>query len=65
LSPAVNEARLIVYNLLGKQVMDYPVSHPNGKLNVPLHALNEGVYFYTFMVNGETSGTTRKLIVQR
>ncbi len=64
-SHTVKEARLVIYNLLGKQVMDYPVNNRNGKLSVPLHELNEGVYFYTFMVNGETAATTRKLVVQR
>jgi hypothetical protein len=64
-SRVVKEARLVIYNLLGKQVMDYPINSRNGKLSVPLHELNEGVYFYTFMVNGETASTTRKLVVQR
>lgn len=64
-SPAVNEARLVIFNMLGKQVMDYPVNSRNGKISLPLHELNEGVYFYTFVVNGITASTTRKLVVQR
>ncbi len=63
-SPNVKSAQIRIFNTLGKQVLEVPVNHRFGRIDIPLNDLGEGVYFYSLVINGETS-TTRKLIIRR
>jgi hypothetical protein len=60
---AGSDARLIICNVLGSTVKSESISAGTGKISVNTEDLNDGVYFYSILVNGKPN-VTRKLIVR-
>ncbi len=57
------QVRLVIYNLLGKMVQDIAITDNMGSLKVNTSDLTEGIYFYSLLVNNEST-TTHKLIIK-
>ena len=56
-----NKATLILRNLIGTQVKEYIIDNPQGKILLDLTDINEGIYFYSLIIDGNVI-LTRKLI---
>ena len=56
-------SRLIIRNVLGSVVKEVNITNNSGKLSFNTSELADGVYFYTFLVNGN-SKVTRKLVIR-
>lgn len=56
-----NNASLILRNLIGTKVKDIEITNSQGKLTIDVTDLNEGIYFYSLIVDGNII-LTRKLI---
>ncbi|MCX6287462.1 MAG: T9SS type A sorting domain-containing protein [Bacteroidetes bacterium] len=56
-------ARLVLQNVLGITVREEPVSGGNGKIQMNLAGLPEGVYLYSLTIDGK-SVSTRKLLIR-
>jgi len=54
-------ATLYIRNIIGTIVREHEISNPQGKLNLDLSDLNEGIYFYSLVIDGNVV-LTRKLI---
>lgn len=63
LTPQVNQARVMVYNVLGSLVREVALDRGNGKMSLDVSGLDKGVYFYSILVNGDVY-QTKKLIIQ-
>jgi hypothetical protein len=59
----VNDTKLVIYNLLGSVVRDVHITDVIGKIKVNVSDLDEGIYFYSLLVNNETV-KTQKLVVK-
>ena len=59
----VNDAKLVIYNLLGSVVKDVQITDAMGKLKVNITDLDDGIYFYSLLVKNETL-KTQKLVVK-
>jgi hypothetical protein len=59
----VNDAKLVIYNLLGSVVRDVQINDAIGKLKVNVSDMDDGIYFYSLLVNNETV-KTQKLVVK-
>lgn len=64
LTSKVKEATVSVYNLLGAEVKSARLENNGSKLRMDISDLNNGIYFYSVLVNGDVY-KTKKLIVQR
>ena len=53
-----------VYNLLGQEMMRQELNSLQGQLAIPVSDLQEGIYFCTIMMNGQTL-QTEKFIVKK
>ncbi len=58
----VYPARVLIYSLQGKIIIDYPCS-TGSPVNIPVTALNNGAYFIKMQVNGQQF--IQKLIISR
>ncbi|MBN2175958.1 MAG: T9SS type A sorting domain-containing protein [Bacteroidales bacterium] len=57
-------ARIVIYDLLGSVVKEINVTDNNGSIkNINTSTLNEGIYFYSLVINNE-SKDTQKLIIK-
>lgn len=58
-------AKIIVYNLEGKQLMDLPVQE-RGDVSIKIRAkeLNEGMYLYALIVDGKIVDTKRMILTK-
>ncbi|MCX6283127.1 MAG: T9SS type A sorting domain-containing protein [Bacteroidetes bacterium] len=56
-------ARLVLQNVLGLKVYEETLSGENGKVQVAVSSLPEGVYLYSLYMNGK-SFSTKKLLVR-
>lgn len=61
-SSDITKAFVVVYDLLGKEVKSLPLSNNQGKIAINTSDLNNGIYFYSLVLNGKNV-STRKLIV--
>jgi hypothetical protein len=61
--PTGNIGSIVVRNVLGSEVKNVSLANTVGKAVISTSDLKEGIYFYSFIVNGEIRAT-RKLIVQ-
>jgi hypothetical protein len=61
--PQNSGSKLIVRNILGSVVREADIAGTSGKLSLNTSELAEGVYFYSFIVNGN-SLVTRKLVIR-
>jgi len=59
----VNDAKLVIYNLLGSVVRDVQINDAIGKLKVNVSDMDDGIYFYSLLVNNETV-KTQKLVIK-
>ena len=64
LTPQVNDAQVKVYNVLGSVVREAELSRGTGKMRLDVSDLNNGIYFYSILVNNDVY-QTKKLIIQR
>ena len=64
LPAGINEATIKIHNLLGSVVKETSIMDDSGKLTFNVSDLNEGIYFYSIAVNGETV-QTKRLIISR
>jgi hypothetical protein len=64
LPAGINEATIKIHNLLGSVVKETSIMDESGKLTFNVSDLNEGIYFYSIAVNGETV-QTKRLIISR
>ena len=58
-----SNAKLIIRNVLGSIVREADIAGTSGKLSINTSDLADGVYFYTFLVNGN-SQVTKKLVIR-
>ncbi len=62
-SSADNSARVIVSDLLGKEMISIPVTEKEGKIKIETGNLVNGIYFYSFRTKDKIA-YTKKLIVK-
>lgn len=58
------DARIILRNILGKEIATFRLESSSEKLNIPVREYVSGMYFYTLSVNGQNI-ITRKFLVKR
>lgn len=57
------DAKLVLYNLFGIKVKEIEIIETSGSLKMNTSDLNEGIYFYSLLVNNE-SLLTQKLVIK-
>jgi len=60
---ANTKAKVVIYNILGKEVKDIAFPEQSGTLKANTSDLVEGIYFYSFVINNK-SEVTQKLIIK-
>ena len=63
LTPSVKNAKVRVINLLGSVVKEANIENGTNQLKLDVSDLDNGVYFYSVLINGETY-KTRKLVIR-
>lgn len=63
LTPAVKQAKVRVVNILGSVVKEADIDRGNNQLRMDVSDLDNGVYFYTILINGDTY-KTKKLVIR-
>ncbi|MCX6252028.1 MAG: T9SS type A sorting domain-containing protein [Bacteroidetes bacterium] len=58
-----SESSLVIRNLLGSTVKTIKLATGDGRVSCDTRELNDGIYFYTLIVNGETK-ISHKLIIK-
>lgn len=56
-------ATLVVYNLVGQEVLNIPVNGMEGVINLDVNSLQSGIYLYT-LLNNNAVLSSKKLIVR-
>jgi hypothetical protein len=64
LPQSASNASIVIRNLLGAVVKEVVLTDRSGKATINVSDLNDGVYFYSIIVNNETI-ETKRLIVSR
>jgi len=64
LTASINEAELVIHNLLGERVWTRTISNNEQKIILNEGELSPGIYFYSVQANGQ-SGIAQKLIIAR
>jgi len=59
----ISSARVVISNLLGSKVKDVMVSGQNGRLEISVDNLPDGIYFYSLAANDQLL-LTRKFVVK-
>ena len=62
ISPGLRDARLIIYNVLGSQMNELPLSKTERKLRVDTREMPTGLYFYQLSVDGKKVATKKMLV---
>jgi hypothetical protein len=62
LTTAPKNAKIIVYDMLGKTVKEIPLANREGKAIIHVNDLHSGLYFYTIIADGRSS-TPGKLMI--
>lgn len=57
-------AQLLIYDISGKLLRDYTLNSNNTKLSIADVTLENGIYFYTIVVNGHISKSDKLVIVK-
>ena len=60
----VNSASIAIYNMMGQEVVRQNLSIGGSRADINVSDLNEGVYFYSLIVNNKTV-KTNKFVVSR
>jgi hypothetical protein len=63
-SALVNNASIIVMNMLGSKVKEMPLENRSGKARIMVSDLTNGIYFYSLVVDDQVV-VTRKFVVKR
>ena len=63
LTPSVKDAKVRIINLLGSVVKEVEIERGANQLRLDISDLDNGVYFYSVIINGDTY-KTKKLIVR-
>lgn len=58
------KAKIIIHNILGNTMEEYPLPASENKVKIRAENLNAGIYFYTLYIDNE-GVITRKLIVKK
>jgi hypothetical protein len=58
------KAKIIVHDILGNNVGEYPLSASETLVRIKTEGLASGIYFYTLYIN-DTAVTTRKIMMRR
>jgi hypothetical protein len=61
--PQNSMAKVIIRNVLGSIIKEVDITNNSGKLSLNTSEFADGVYFYTFLVNGN-SQVTKKLVIR-
>jgi hypothetical protein len=64
LPSGLQSASIRIFNMLGKKVSEVAINSGMRRVAIPVHEFGEGLYFYSLVINGETT-STRKLVIQR
>ncbi len=64
LTTKVNTARVKIFNLLGSTVKEAIMERGSHNLKLDVSDLNNGIYFYSVLINGDIY-KTKKLVIQR
>ncbi|HMM10532.1 MAG TPA: T9SS type A sorting domain-containing protein [Bacteroidales bacterium] len=64
LHPSAVKASIRISNLMGQTVLEQPLNTISGTIQLPLTGLQEGIYFYSLVIDSQVS-STRKLVVRR
>ncbi|WPP52475.1 T9SS type A sorting domain-containing protein [Catalinimonas niigatensis] len=64
LGSANNNARIIILNILGNQVLEHELPSNESSIKIPTDQLTNGVYFYTLQLNGKNVAT-KKMVVRK
>lgn len=64
LPASAGKAQVKITNLLGTTVYSEPLDKMDGKITIDISNFNDGIYFYSLMLNN-TATATRKFIVKR
>ncbi|MCF8368237.1 MAG: T9SS type A sorting domain-containing protein [Bacteroidales bacterium] len=59
----IKDAKFIIFSLLGSKVKEINVLENDGTIKLNTSDLIEGIYFYSFLINGE-SAMTQKLVIK-
>jgi len=62
ISPSLRDARLIIYNVLGSQMNELPLSKNERKIRVDTREMPTGLYFYQLSVDGKKVATKKMLV---
>jgi hypothetical protein len=62
MSSSVRDARLIIYNVLGSQMNEIPLSRTEKKIRVDTREMPTGLYFYQLSVDGRKVATKKMLV---
>ncbi len=57
------EAKMVVHNVLGSVMGEFPMSPVENQLKIPTTEFNPGIYFYTLYVDSK-SVATKKLVIK-
>jgi hypothetical protein len=63
LTSAVKEAKVRIINLIGSVVKEVEIERSTNQLKLDISDLDNGVYFYSVLINGDTY-KTKKLVVR-
>lgn len=55
-------AMVVIYNMMGQEVMRSDLNGMSGKLSMNVSDLNSGVYFYSLVINGKTEKSNKIVI---
>lgn len=56
------KGQIVFYDMLGKKVKDIELTEKEGQAKINVSDLNQGVYFYSFLIDGKAI-TTKKLVI--
>lgn len=62
ISPDLRDAKLIVYNVLGSQMAEYPLVKNDTKLRINTREMSTGLYFYQLALEGKKVATKKMLV---
>jgi hypothetical protein len=63
LPAGLENASVVITNLLGAKVKELTVSGLEGQLQIPVHDLQDGIYFYTLKTQ-KNLAITKKFVVR-
>jgi len=59
---STNDAMLVIYNMMGQEVTRNELNGLSGKANIDVSNMNDGIYFYSLVINGKTEKSSKIVI---